>query len=392
MICWNDNIPSGQLEKLQLEGINAQIELIRKSGSEYSKRFDIIGEKLNCLSDLAKIPLLWADDISRLGTELVCVSQREIKRIVSLRTSGTECVKRIYFTRFDQEQTVSFFAEGMAQLCTEGDKVIILMPGTSSDGITGLLSEGLRRIGAVPVKPEIGLDYLELAKQCKGAHTIVAMPGSLRRLALAAPEIKPVNVLLSADYISPACVDTIKRIWQCDVFIHYGMTETCYGFAVDCPYHNGMHIRNRDFYVEIVDPVTYEPVPVGQKGLVVLTSLRREAMPLIRYCTGDIGVMTAEICGCGHTLPRIERIFGRADVLTQSPNINELDDLLMGFDSVFDFTAEFIDGHLKVGVLSHSGTADVLAALKSRYPDIEVTVYNLDELLNNGTKKRILGN
>ena len=217
------------------------------------------------------------------------------------------------------------------------------------------------------------------------------MPGTLRRLALTAPHLKPRNVLLSADYISPSCVKTIERIWQSEVYIHYGMTETCYGFAVDCPYHKGMHIRNRDYYVEIIDPVTHKLLPHGEKGLVVLTSLRREAMPLIRYCTGDIGVMVAEPCGCGHSLPRIERVFGREDALIQRPNINELDDVLMGFDSVLDYTADFIDNRLEIGIFANGIDDKVARALESAYPEFEVSVFVHSELLNNGTKKRKLG-
>ncbi len=392
MTCWNDDIPLELLKKQQLEGINSQINLIRQSGSKAASRFAAIGDSLTSLDELEKIPLITAADIADLGTDLVCVPQRDIKRIVSLRTSGTERAKRIYFTRYDQEQTVQFFAEGMAQLCSAKDKVVILMPGTSSDGITGLLSEGLSRIGAVPYNPKIGNDYETLAKECEGAHTIVAMPGTLRRLALTAPHIRPCNVLLSADYISEACVSTIERIWKCEVFVHYGMTETCYGFAVDCPYHNGMHIRNRDYCVEIIDPVTHKRLPDGAKGIVVISSLRREAMPLIRYSTGDLGVMTTEPCGCGHSLPRIERVFGRVDALKKSPNINELDDILMGFDSVLDYTANLKNGRLEIGILANYEPVGVYEALNEAYPQLELSVFNHIELLNNGTKKRILGN
>ena len=100
-------------------------------------------------------------------------------------------------------------------------------------------------------------------------------------------------VLLSSDYGSRALVDVLERTWDCTVFSHYGLTETGYGGGVECQARQGYHLREADLYVEIIDPLTGQPLPDGASGEIVVTTLTRRGMPLIRYRTGDVSRLVA---------------------------------------------------------------------------------------------------
>jgi phenylacetate-coenzyme A ligase PaaK-like adenylate-forming protein len=104
------------------------------------------------------------------------------------------------------------------------------------------------------------------------------------------------------------------------------MTETGFGLAVDCRCRDGMHLRDDEFYVEIIDPKTLQPLPDGEMGEIVLTSLKERAMPLIRYRTGDIGTLLTTPCTCGGALPRLGRVEGRLS--GDFPSMSVLDELL----------------------------------------------------------------
>ena len=243
-----------------------------------------------------------AEDLAGHGRDYVKVGASEIQRIVTLSTSGsTGAGKRLYFTSGDLRRTVDFFRDGMRWLCSPGDKVAILLGSPSPDGVGRLLEEGLKELGAEPRLLCLPTDYAETAKELEEIQpdTLVGLPVMVRRLALTLPQLRPKTVLLSGDYVSLAAVETITRLWHTRVFSHYGLTESGLGFAVQCPLLLGQHIRSDELRVEIVDPDTGESLPEGQWGEIVFTTLRREAMPLRRYRTGDISRLLPGTCPCG---------------------------------------------------------------------------------------------
>ncbi len=304
-----------------------------------------------------------AEDIILRGSEMCRLSQRDIRRIVTLRTSGsTGPAKRLYFSANDIERTVEFFSEGMKFMCGAGDAVVICMGNGAPDGIGALLSEGLERIGARPVLFGGVSDFTAAAACCRtnGPHTIVGIPSQIRRLALEAPEIRPANVLLSADYIAESVVETIARVWETKVFTHYGLTESGLGFAVQCPALEGQHIRHDEFKVEIIDPKTGENLPYGEWGELVFTTLRREAMPLYRYRTGDISRLIGGTCACGHEKPRLDRVLGRISELNKPVSIYALDELLFACDGILDFTASLRGKTLSVEAVGDIKKAEEL--------------------------------
>ncbi|MCX8109114.1 MAG: phenylacetate--CoA ligase, partial [Verrucomicrobiae bacterium] len=106
----------------------------------------------------------------------------------------------------------------------------------------------------------------------------------------------------------------IQQAMGIEVYNSYGLSEmNGPGVAFECVYRNGMHLWEDQFIMEIVDPQTGEPLPEGARGELVLTTLTREAMPLLRYRTRDITSIIPEPCPCGRTHRRINRITGRTD-------------------------------------------------------------------------------
>ena len=278
--------------------------------------------------DLAKLPFVTAEDIKTSGRKMICVPASRIERIVSLRSSGTsDAPKRLFFTAGDLERTVEFFREGMGWMCEPGDRTAILLPCVSPYGVGQLLREGLERLGAVPLCLGIpaSAEDMDAAAAAK-PDVLVGMPWQVRLLALHHPELKPKTVLLSADYVPEAAYRFFRELWGCETLCHFGMTETGYGCAVESPEHRGMYLRRDELMAEVIDPDTGRVLPWGETGELVLTTLRREAMPLIRCRTGDL----ARLSDGG----RIQRVFGR---IAADPGGYVLQEALFPIPWLWDF-------------------------------------------------------
>jgi phenylacetate-CoA ligase len=337
------------LEAYQLEKLNETLDWARKSSSFYRARLaDFEKAGLGRLSDLARFPFTAADEIQYDSLQFLCVSQSEIKRVVTLPTSGTTGdPKRLHFTLDDQNLTIDFFCHGMSTLVGPGDRVLILLPGERPGSVGDLLVKGLDRFGAVGIPhglvQDVGstLDVLEREK----VDALVGIPVQvlgLARLGRGRGAVR--SVLLSTDYVPHAVTQALQNLWGCEVFTHYGMTEMGYGGGVECRAHVGYHMREADLLFEIVDPGTGSPVEEGEAGEVVFTTLTRRGMPLIRYRTGDISRFIPEKCPCGTLLKRMERVKGRIGGNAQlTPRgvlrMADLDEALFPLPDLLDFGA-----------------------------------------------------
>ena len=265
------------------------------------------------LEDPLSLPLISSEDIVAAGTSIVCLSQSRIKRIVSMMTSGsTAAPKRIYFSEADLELTIDFFANGMLLMTGPGERVMICMDGQTPDGLGDLLARGLQREGVEPLIYGYLRDMEDAATYALAhqPHCLVGVPQQVLALAELCPQLRPRTVLLSADNVPDELRQRIEQLWQTEVFSHWGMRETGLGGAVECPAHDGHHIRHADLLVEIIDPVSGRRLPDGEWGEIVISTLTREAMPLLRYRTGDISRLLAEPCRCGSPLKRLDAVEG----------------------------------------------------------------------------------
>jgi phenylacetate-coenzyme A ligase PaaK-like adenylate-forming protein len=175
------------------------------------------------------------------------------------------------------------------------------------------LIKGLGRLGARTV-PLFGLSDEEILSSIEidEITSLAGLPNQIGKLAEDSPHLSLIRtVLLSADFVSDRVRETIRRAWRAEVFEHYGMTEMGLGCAVTCEQQKGYHVREADLYLEIIDPATGRPVPDGEWGEIVFTTLTRVAMPFIRYRTGDISRWKTGSCPCGSKLKLLDYIQDR---------------------------------------------------------------------------------
>ncbi len=307
------------------------------------------------------------------------VPGRDVARIITRNTSGsTGEPKRVFFTEEDMAATADFFTWGMEPMVGSGRLAAVFMDGRSPYSVGGLLSDALERFGAETAVCGFVTDYAAAAEAAAGAECLVGMPGQMASLAEAAPDLRPRTVLLSGDYVPASVEERLRKTWGCEVFTHWGMTETGYGGAVDCPFHSGAHLRE-DLIIEIVDPETGEPVPRGEVGEIAVSAPERRAMPIFRYRTGDVGRLMPGLCACGRPEPRLDRIRRRIGdeypVPGGSISIRQLDECLFAVPGVRDFRAALTgEDALSVSWDGTASAADVESILRTCWPALRVTV------------------
>lgn len=334
--------------------------------------------KIKNLKDLASLPFTKEEDLKKFGLQMLCVSQSEIKRVVTLDTSGTtDKPKRIYFTPADQELTIDYFKQGMATFALPEEKVLILLPGERPGSIGDLLSIALRDLGLQPIKFGIGHTLGDILSKLieTQAEVIVGIPTHLLALAKYYEQFAkktPLNlkkILLSTDYIAQSVIDGIKNIWDCMIYRYYAMTEMGLGGGIECQNHSGYHLYEGDFLFEIVDPKTRVVLPKGEYGEVAFTTLTRKGMPLIRYQTGDIARFTVDQCPCGSVLTRLDYIKARKKEIIpvgkdSSLSIGNLDEMLLAQPGVIDFIASISLGKepflLKIEITTLENSLDFI--------------------------------
>jgi len=371
--CPEAELHRSALDRFQLERLNWVILYASEHSRFYHERFAHTPEALTSFKELSAFPFTTADDLRADPNRFVCVPQDEVQRIVTLPTSGTTGEsKRVFFSAADQELTVDFFKIGMSTLAKPGDRVLILLPSLRPGTVGDLLKIGLERLGCTstiygPVDDEEKV--LHLIRELD-ANLLVGAPVHLHRLARwdesfqILPKEQIRSVLTSTDSLANTIRANLQSIWGCEVFDHWGMTETGLGGGVECEAHHGFHLRAADLFIEIVDPQTGQMLPEGEPGEVVVTTLTRNAMPLIRYRTGDLSRLISRECECGSFIPRLERITNRvgsgiqleSGLLTQSM----LDEALFQVEEVLDFSASFRKPTLSLAIRIMGNEIDTL--------------------------------
>jgi len=272
-------------------------------------------------TDLARLPLLTSQDLRLQAERMLCVSQDSVARVVTLNTSGTTgAPKRIFLTEEDLDATLDFFRIGMTMLARPKDTVFILLPGRTPDGAADLLGRAVQMMGARPVFARAKASPGELLRSIKREEIacLAALPSQIAAL-LEEPGAISLrtgilrSILLSGEPVAAALRSRIHDTWGAEIFAHYGLTETGFGAAVECPAHAGYHLREADLFVEIVAPETGCPLPDGEPGEIVISTLQRGGMPLLRYRTGDFGRLLPGPCACGSPLRRLGPVEGRIE-------------------------------------------------------------------------------
>lgn len=335
----------------QLEKIRNSISFAQRHSSFYKTQLsDMAPESIQTFDDFSITPFTTMDDLLGDGSKFLATPQGIVERIVTLQAPSGGC-RRIFLTAEDLESTIDFFHHGMSTLVKPGKKVMIFMPGDRPTSVGHLLSRALERLNVkshihgLIVDPSAAIDDLLTHEP----NCLVAVPiQALEMVRSQEVDLIPSNaisgVLLSGDYVSEVITKEISGKLSCPVFTHYGTAEMGFGGGVECEALEGYHLREADLYIEIVDPATGEALPANRTGEVVFTTLKRTAMPLIRYRTGDMASLTYEKCPCGASIRRLNKIKGRLGDLIRLKTgawigIEDLDEALFQIGSLLNFAA-----------------------------------------------------
>ena len=320
-----ETISRDNLDKLQLERLKKSVEKALDSPfySEKYKSLGITAESINSLEDLKKLPFTVKNDLrGSYPFGLVANSMRD--KIVRLHsssgTTGNPTV--ICHSQKDLDTWANRVARSLYMVgLREGD----VFQNTSGYGMfTGGLGfqYGAERLGALTVPAAAG----NTIRQIKfitdfGTNAIHAIPSYASRLyevfqeqGIDVKSTKLHTLIIGAEPHTEEQRRRIEKQLNVKAYNCFGMSEMSGpGVAFECKEQNGLHLWEDSFIMEIIDPQTLEPVKDGQIGELVLTTLDRDAMPIIRYRTRDLTRIITGECPCGRTHRRIDRLKGRSD-------------------------------------------------------------------------------
>lgn len=385
------NLDPQSLRSWQQDKLNDVVDYARRNSKFYS-------EQLGNTSDLEDLPFTYPSDIANAPLAFLAIPQSEVVRVTTLANSGTTNLrKRIFFSKNDLERTKEFFAIGMSAMVSKGERAQILISNRTENSLGCLLKESLSRIGVnSEISPAIKTVH-EAIEASRSADCLIGMPAEMLYMSKFAPELRPKSVLLAADIARQSMIKSIRETWKCDVFTHYGHSEFGFGCAVDCSCHSGLHLRDIDLIFEIIDLSTNKSTKPGELGEIVITTLSSEAMPLIRYRTGNLSRLIHTPCGCGGLLSRLGGIEGRIpdNILIDNEvlSIHQLDEIVFadpkirGFDALLKSEGRRTILQLTVDADGYLDVASVTAKLPKSV-SLEV-MYDKADPFSRRAKRRI---
>ncbi|HMK44092.1 MAG TPA: phenylacetate--CoA ligase [Dissulfurispiraceae bacterium] len=325
---WNryvECMPQGEIRRLQIERLHHVVKRAHDAVPYYRKSFaaaKLKPDDIKTLDDIRRIPFLTKTEL-REGYPFGMFAV-PMENIVEVHTSSGTTGKPVVagYTRGD----IDLWSEVMARALTMAGATekSIIQNGYGYGLFTGGMGVhyGSHRIGATVVPISAGNTKRQIDLMVDFQTTLITCtPSYALYLAEVAEEegisLKKIALksgCFGAEMWTEKIRDEIERRFNILALNIYGLTEIIGpGVAHECPAKCGLHIFEDHFYPEVISPDTLEPLPDGQKGELVLTTLTREGMPMLRFRTRDITALHREPCKCGRTLVRMERITGRSD-------------------------------------------------------------------------------
>jgi phenylacetate-CoA ligase len=320
------HLPHDQIEAMQLEGIKKTVVTCYEKVPFYKKSFDAAGfdpYALETLDDLKKAPFMGKQDLrDNYPYGLFAVPMSEVREIhMSSGTTGIATVGG--YTDYDLKFWGDCFGRGIEMGgCDENDIVQVSYGyGLFTGGIGAHHGAQAEGCVTIPVSSGNTERQIRLLREM-GSTVLCCTPSYAMHIADSALEMgvdpaKDFHLkigILGAEPFSDNFRAELERKLDYKVLDVYGLTETMGpGVAIECLEQNGLHIAEDHFYCEIIDPVTGENLPDGEWGELVITTVDREACPVVRYRTRDITRILPGECACGVTHRRIDRLHGRTD-------------------------------------------------------------------------------
>jgi phenylacetate-CoA ligase len=340
-----------EIEKIQLERLKESVKRAYENVPLYKEKFDSVGlkpEDIKSLDDLKKIPFTVKDDFrANYPFGMFAVPKKEVVRIhASSGTTGKPTV--VGYTKKD----IRTWAELISRVVTaagvtdEDTAQIAFGYGLFTGGFG--LHYGLENVGAsvIPMSSGNTEKQIMLMKDFE-TTVLICTPSYALYIAEVAEKMgidpkKDLKVrigLFGGEACSESARAEIESKWGILATQNYGMSELMGpGVSGDCEYQCGMHISEDHFIAEIIDPKTGEVLPEGEIGELVITTLTKEALPVLRYRTKDMTSLTYEKCKCGRTTARMLKIRGRSDDMLIIRGVNvfptQIESVLEGIEEI----------------------------------------------------------
>jgi phenylacetate-CoA ligase len=321
-----EKMDRSELETLQLERLKATVLNCYENIEFYRNTFDAAGidpRFITSLSDLQSLPFTNKQDMrDAYPFGMFAVDMVDVQRLhASSGTTGNATV--VGYTQEDIDVWGDTFARTIAMVGGGPESILQIAYGYGL--FTGGLGahEGGIRMGStilpmsagntkrqVQMMKDFGVDILA----CTPSYALLIADTAIEQGYDPANDFKVSGAILGAEPCSEAMRAEIEAKLGVKVVDIYGLSEVMGpGVSCECRYQNGLHVAEDHFIIEILDPETLVPVPDGEWGEVVFTTLSKQCSPLIRYRTRDISRILVGECECGRTLRRMDRITGRTD-------------------------------------------------------------------------------
>ncbi len=339
-----------ELKAHQLDRLKWTVSHAYNGSPVYRKRMDdahVRPEAIQSLDDLKRLPFTTSNDLQEgYPFPLLSVPFDQVVRIHA--SSGTTGKRKVLcYTQKDIEDWTHFFARcyEMAGLIQEDRVQIAVGYGVWTAGISfqlGCEAFGAMAIPAGPGNLDMQCQFLvdfQTTVMCCTASMGLLMAEEVHTRGIR-DQIRLKKMIFGSERCSDAMRKRIQDLLGVEhMFDIPGMTELYGpGTGLDCPYHTGIHYWADYYILEILDPETLEPVPEGETGEMVVTTLAKEAVPLIRYRTRDLTRVIPGRCACGSILPRHDRLLGRSDdmIIFRAVNIypGQVDHVLSGIHGI----------------------------------------------------------
>lgn len=342
-----------EIEEIQLGRLKETVSRVYEKVAPYRAKMDAAGvkpEHIVSLKDLAKLPFVTKQDMrDNYPYGLFAVGMDELNRIhASSGTTGKPTV--VGYTKED----IRTWTECVSRIACMGgatrkDIAQICFGYGMFTGALGL-HYGLENIGATVIPSSTGNSEKQIMYMKDfGTTLLVATPSYALRLAEVAkgmgidPEkdLKIKTGLLGSELLTESMRAEMHKVWGEDMLVtsNYGMSELMGpGVSGECDRLCGMHVNEDYFIPEIIDPVSGEVLPEGEKGELVITCIKKDALPLIRYRTKDITRLFYEPCACGRTFCRMENLSGRTDDMLKIRGVNvfpgQIEEVVLSFSEL----------------------------------------------------------
>ena len=385
----SETLPRPELEALQLKRLQETVQRLAQRVPFYQRRFAELGlkpDRIKSLADVRRLPFTTGIDLRAVYPDgmLAVPADEPVRLHTSSGTTGKP--KALFFSRNDVNNAAELIARSLVMTGITPKDVFqnMMSYGLFTGGL--IMHYGAEKVGCLVIPAGPGTSERQLMLMQDFKTTAVHILPSYALYFAGFLEQKGLNprrdLFLSKAFVGaePHTEETRRRIEEAlgvDVYNSYGLTEmNGPGVAFECEHKAGLHLWEDNYIMEIIDPVTGEPLPDGKTGELVLTTLKREAMPILRYRTRDMTSIIAAPCACGRTHRRLERITGRSDdmLIVRGVNIfpQQIERVLMALPQIGHNYVIILEGlddmtiKVELAAAGFDGQVEHLAALQNQ--------------------------